>query len=122
MSTWTSDELARLTRTDELRISGRRTDGSLRKPVIIWMVTHNDDLYVRSVNGPDAAWFRGTQVAGLGHVSAGGVEKDVAFTRVTDIDDELDAAYAAKYPQYRSAVDSINSAVARTTTLRVNPV
>jgi hypothetical protein len=122
MSTWTSDELARLTRTDELRIAGRRTDSSLRKPVIIWMVTHNDDLYVRSVNGPDAAWFRGTQVAGLGHVSAGGVEKDVAFTRVTDIDDELDAAYAAKYPPYRSAVDSINSAVAHTTTLRVNPV
>jgi hypothetical protein len=122
MSTWTPDELARLTRTDELRISGRRADGSLRKPVIIWMVTHDDELYVRSVNGADAAWFRGTQVAGLGHISAGGVQKDVAFTRVTDLDDALDAAYASKYPQYRSAVDSINSAVARTTTQRVDTV
>ena len=121
MSDWTTDELARLDSTDELHISGRRADRSLRKPVIIWMVTHNDDLYVRSVNGADAAWFRGTQIAGLGHISAGGVDKDVAFTRVTDLDDELDAAYSAKYPQYRSAVDSINSAVARTTTTRVDP-
>ena len=121
MSYWTTDELVRIDRTDELHISGRRADGSLRKPVIIWMVTHNNDLYVRSVRGADAAWFRGTQVAGLGHISAGGVQKDVGFARVTDVDDELDAAYAAKYPQYRSAVDSINSAVARTTTLRVDP-
>ena len=118
---WTTDELARLGRTDELRISGRRSDGSLRKPVIIWMVTHENDLYVRSVNGPDAAWFRGTQIAGLGHISAGGVEKDVSFTRVGDVDDELDAAYAAKYPRWKSAVDSINSATARSTTLRIEP-
>ena len=120
MVAFTPDEIARLDRTDELHIAGRRSDGSLRKPVIIWMVTLDNELYVRSVNGPDAAWFRGTQVAGLGHISAGGIDADVAFSRVTDIDDELDAAYAAKYPQYRSAVDRINSAVARATTLRVD--
>jgi hypothetical protein len=122
MSDWTTDELTRMTRADELRIAGRRSDGSLRKPVVIWMVTLDGELYVRSVNGPDAAWFRGTQVAGLGHITSGGVDKDVAFTRVTDLHDALDAAYAAKYPQYRSAVESINSATARTTTLRVDPV
>jgi len=122
MSDWTAEELARVGRADELRISGRRADGSLRKSVIIWMVTLGDDLYVRSVNGPDASWFRGTQVAGFGHISAGGVEKDVAFTRVDDVDDALDAAYSSKYPRWQSAVDAINSAAARSTTLRVDPI
>lgn len=121
MSNWTTDQLTRLNRTDELRISGRRADGSLRKPVIIWMVTHAGELYVRSANGPDAAWFRGTQVAGLGHITAGGVDEDVSFSRATAVDDELDAAYAAKYPSWRSAVESITSPAARSTTLRVKP-
>jgi len=120
MSTFTATEIATLDRTDELRIAGRRADDSLRKLVIIWMVTLDGELYVRSVNGADAAWFRGTQIQGLGHISAGGVEKDVSFTRVTDVDDELDAAYRAKYGSYPSAVTAINSAKARETTLRVD--
>ena len=120
MNTFTASELATLDRTDELHIAGRRADDTLRKSVIIWMVTHNGELYVRSVNGVDAAWFRGTQVQGLGHISAGSVDKDVSFTRVTDVDDELDAAYEAKYRSYPSAVTAINSAKARETTLRVD--
>ena len=121
-NTFTSSELASLGRTDELRIAGLREDGTLRKAVIIWMVVVDGELYVRSVNGPDAAWFRGTQVQGRGHISAGSVDKDVAFTRVSDLDDELDAAYAAKYRGYPSAVASINSAGARSTTLRADAV
>jgi len=120
MSSFTTEEIARLDRTDELRIAGRRADDSLRKAVIIWMVTFEGELYVRSGNGPDAAWFRGTQVQSRGHISAGGIEKDVTFTRVDDLDEALDAAYAAKYRSYPSAVASINSALARTTTLRVD--
>jgi hypothetical protein len=120
MSSFTTEEIARLDRTDELRIAGRRADDSLRKAVIIWMVTFEGELYVRSVNGPDAAWFRGTQVQSRGHISAGGIEKDVTFTRVDDLDEALDAAYAAKYRSYPSAVASINSTLARATTLRVD--
>ena len=118
---WSSAELATLDKTDELRIAGRRDDGSLRKAVIIWMVTLDGDLYVRSVRGPDAAWFRGTQVQNRGHISAGGIEKNVTFTRVDSVDTELDAAYDAKYRRYPSAVASITSATATSTTLRVDP-
>ena len=121
MSAWTSDELATLGRADELRIAGRREDGSLRKLVIIWMVTLDDELYVRSVRGPDAAWFRGTQLQGIGRIVSGRLEKDVTFTRVTDLDDALDDVYRAKYGSYPSAVESITSPVARSTTLRVDP-
>jgi hypothetical protein len=122
MTDWTPDELSGLARADELRIAGRRADGSRRKLVIIWMVTYEGALYVRSVNGPDAAWFRGTQATGEGQIVAPGVEKDVSFTRVTGIDDELDDVYRDKYPRWPGAVKSINSAVARSTTLRVDPV
>jgi len=121
MSTWTDQELDRFARADELRIAGRREDGTLRKLVIIWMVTHEGNLYVRSVNGADAAWFRGTQQTGSGHITSGPVDRDVTFTRETGLDDVLDKAYAAKYPTWKSAVDSINSPVARATTLRVDP-
>lgn len=120
MSTWTADELAQLDSTEELHIAGRRLDDTLRKPTIIWMVTHDGGLYVRSVNGPDAAWFRGTQLHGRGHISAG-LEKDVTFTLAGDVDNELDAAYLDKYRSYPSAAAAIISPLARTTTLRVDP-
>ena len=48
MAGWTDDELDRIDAQDELRIAGRRRDGSLRDPVIIWMVRDGDELYVRS--------------------------------------------------------------------------
>ena len=77
-------------------------DGTLRKPVIIWVVRLGDDLYVRSVNGRTSGWFRGVQTRHEGRIRAGGVEKDVTFVEETDpeINDQIDAAYAAKYRRY----------------------
>jgi hypothetical protein len=103
-----------------LRIAGRRADDSLRKPVIIWQVRVGDDIYVRSVNGPDAAWFRGTQARGEGRIESGGVSKDVTFTNDNTKDAEIDAAYAAKYGS-GSSVRAITSPIATSTTLRVEP-
>jgi hypothetical protein len=120
MTSFTPDELARIDGAEELLIAGRRADGTLRKSVIIWMVAHDGALYVRSVNGVDAAWFRGTQDQHSGHISAGGVEKDVSFITDSTVDDVLDAAYRAKY-SYPSAVTAINAPAARATTLRVEP-
>jgi hypothetical protein len=51
MSTWTSDELETIGGAEELEIASLRRDGTLRRPVTIWVVRHGDDLYVRSVNG-----------------------------------------------------------------------
>ncbi len=79
MTTWSRDELARIGGAEELEIASLRRDGTLRKPVTIWVVTHNDSLYVRSVGGRTAAWFRGTQVTHEGRIRAGGVERDVSF-------------------------------------------
>jgi hypothetical protein len=123
MTAWTSDELSRISGADELRIAFERPDGSLAPPRTIWVVRDGDDLYVRSVNGRTAGWFRGTQGSHQGHVEAGGVRKDVTFAAPEDgIDEELDAAYRAKYRRYSaSIVNSILSPQARSATVKLVP-
>lgn len=123
MTAWTRDELARIGAAEELQIASLRRDGTLRNPVTIWVVRHGEDLYVRSVNGRTAAWFRGTQVRHEGHIRAGGVEKDVTFVDADhDSDDALDAAYRTKYRRYAaSIVGSIVSPQARAATLKLVP-
>jgi hypothetical protein len=122
MASWTPDELTRIGAADELDIAARRPDGTLRNPVVIWVVAHDGRLYVRSVNGRDAAWFRATQVTHEGHISAGGVEKDVTFVDFPhDIDDALDAAYRAKYSYDSSSVAEINGPQARAAGLEIVP-
>ena len=61
MTTWTGDELNKIGNAEELQIASLRQDGTLRKPVIIWVVRVGDDLYVRSVNGRTSGWFHGVQ-------------------------------------------------------------
>ncbi|MWV48331.1 DUF2255 family protein [Rathayibacter sp. VKM Ac-2803] len=120
MTAWSADELRRVGDAGELRIAGRRTDGTLRRLVIIWQVRVDDALYVRSVNGPDASWFRGTQALGEGRIEAGGVAKDVVFARDGTVDDRIDEAYRRNYGS-GSAVRAITSDLATSTTLRVDP-
>lgn len=120
MSNWTEDELSAIGDAGELRIAGRRADDTLRTLVIIWHVRVGDDIYVRSVNGPDAAWYRGTQVRGEGHIESGGISKDVVFTRDDTRDADIDRAYRSKYGN-GSPVRAITSPTATSTTMRVEP-
>ena len=55
MTVWTNDELNRIERAEALQISTLRKDGSLRKPVTVWVVRVGDELYVRSTNGRTAS-------------------------------------------------------------------
>ncbi len=79
MTTWTQDELATIGGADELQFASLRRDGSLRKPVTIWVVRHGDDLYVRSYNGRAVAWFRRMAVRHEGFMRAGDNGKEVTF-------------------------------------------
>jgi hypothetical protein len=125
MSGWSTDQLDRISGAQEMRIAGRRRDGSLRKPAIVWMVRVGDDLYTRSVNGAAAAWSRGTRVRHEGRISAGGVGVHVDFLDVDGdadaINDVIDAAYRSKYGRYPSPVAAITSPPARATTLKFVP-
>lgn len=122
MTAWTSDELAEIEAAEELDLASVRPDGTLHKPVTMWVVRHGDDVYVRSVNGRESSWFRGAQARHEAHIHAGGASKDVALVETNDVDDELDAAYRAKYHRYaESIVGSIVSPQARAATLKLVP-
>jgi hypothetical protein len=123
MTTWTSDELSKIGTAEELQIASLRRDGTLRKPVIIWVVRLGDDLYVRSVNGRASAWFRGVLMRHEGRVWAGGVEKDVTFVEETDpgINDRIDAAYLTKYSRYPQYVAPMVTPEVRAATIKLAP-
>jgi hypothetical protein len=123
MTAWTNDEFSRVGGAEELQIASNRRDGTLSRPRTIWVVPYDGDLYVRSVNGPSAAWYRGTQVRHEGHIRAGGVDRDVAFEDADhSLDDEIDAAYRTKYHRYaKSITDATTSPGARSTTIRLLP-
>lgn len=120
---WPPDQLATIADSDELTIASRRKDGTLREPVIVWVVRHGDDLYVRAVRGRTSPWFRGVQSLHEGRIRAGNVSQDVTFADAPDdVLDVLDTAYRTKYGRYaRSIVDSTVTSEARAATLRLLP-
>ena len=124
MTAWTTDELTRIDKDEELLIATLRRDGTLRKKVIIWVVRVGDDLYVRSVNGRDGAWFRGLLARHEGRIQAGGVDREVTFVEEADpaLNDRVDAAYRLKYRRYSlNIVNSILTPLARAATIRLVP-
>ena len=124
MTAWTNDELTKIGSAEELEIASLRRDGTLRKPVIIWVVRVDDDLYVRSYRGRAGAWFRGTQVRHEGRIWAGGVEKDVSFVEETNpaINDQIDDAYRTKYHHLPQYVAPMLTTEVRATTLKLAPL
>ena len=123
MTIWTDDELNKIGAAEELKIASLRSDDTLRKPTIIWVVLVGDDLYVRSVNGRTSAWFRGVQTRYAGHIRAGGVDKDVTFVEENDsnINDQIDTAYTTKYHPYASIASSMTTPAVRAATIKLVP-
>jgi len=125
MTSWTRNDLERIGAADELKLASFKEDGTLRKPVIIWVVRVGDDLYVRSYRGREGAWFRHIQLRPEGRISAGGVTKNVTFVDVSDdeaLNNEIDAAYQSKYQRYSATyVDPMIAPQARATTLKLVP-
>ena len=88
----------------------------------IWVVRRGDELFVRSVYGRTSAWFRGVQDRREGHIHAGGVDKDVAFVEVDDLEDEIEEAYRTKYQRYGARyVDPMFGPQAQAATLKLVP-
>lgn len=123
MSTWNQQELERVGGATELQVSSRRSDGSLRPFVTIWVVRAGDNLYVRSAYGTANPWFRRAKSGGRGRVRAGGIERDVTFeTPGDDVHPAIDAAYHAKYDRYGpQIVGTVVGADAAAGTLRLVP-
>jgi len=123
MAEWTADELSKFEKAEEVQVVSRRRDGTQRKPVTVWVVRHGDDLYLRSVKGRSSSWFRGSRATSDGRIRAGRVEKAVTFVDAGhDIDDEVDAAYRAKYRRYAGSIlNSVLTPAARSATTKLVP-
>ena len=123
MTQWVSDRLDKIGKAEEVQIASVRRDGTLGKPVTVWAVRDGDDVYVRAVRGRKGVWFRGTQERHEGRIRAGGVQQDVTFVDADhDIDDEVDAAYRAKYRRYAGTIlNSVLTPEARSTTIKLVP-
>ena len=125
MTNWTHNDLGSIGTADELQLMSFKEDGTLRKPVTIWVVRVGDDLYVRAYRGPETAWFRHIQQRHEGRIEAGGVTKDVTFANVSAneaLNNKIDAAYQSKYQKYSATyVDPMIAPQARATTLQLVP-
>ncbi|MET4583643.1 hypothetical protein ABIE21_003169 [Conyzicola nivalis] len=123
MTSWSERELDSVGAAEELQISSRRRDGTLRPYVTIWVVRVADDLYVRSAYGASNPWFVRASASGTGRIRAGGVERDVEFADAADdTHSAIDAAYHAKYDRYGARI--VNTVVgpnAVDTTIRLVP-
>ena len=121
---WTMDEIRQIGEAEELDLASLRRDGTVRKPVTIWVIRVGDDLYVRSWKGRASWWFRGVEERHEGHIEAGGVGKDVRFVAEPDrdINDRIDEVYRTKYRQHGDRwVDPMVAALARDTTIKLVP-
>jgi hypothetical protein len=104
MSEWTTADLDEIGSADELEITTRRADGSLRGYVPIWVVRVGDELFARSWRGQAGAWYRHARQRPDGRIRVGSTERDVSFdVPQTTPDDAIDRAYRAKYGRYGDA-------------------
>ena len=120
MSSWTEQDLAAFDRASEIQVAGRRENGTPRKLVTIWHVVVDGAVYIRSVYGPDGQWYKGVIRHHEGIVSLGGTSHQVTYITDRSQDDAVDAAYFDKYGKGAPS-QRITAAVAKTTTLRIEP-
>ena len=122
MSGWAQIELDGIDAAQELTLASARGDGTLRRPVTMWVVRIGEDVYVRSVNGRGSAWFRGAQSQHEAQIRAGGIEKDVSLVETDEAGEPIDVAYQTKYgPRYPTIAPSIVAPQARAAALKLVP-
>jgi len=117
---WTESELRELDRAYEVRVAGRRDDGSSRTLTIVWHVVVGGRLYLRSVRGTEGQWYKGVAHHFEGFLRWGSTTREVRYTLDASQDAAVDAAYVAKYGS-GSSTQAITTAAAKQTTMRVDP-
>jgi hypothetical protein len=79
------DELALLTATEEIEIETARPGGPPHR-TIIWVMVDGDDVFIRSVNGSSARWYREAVADPSVTIHAGGRALRTRVEAATDED------------------------------------
>jgi hypothetical protein len=123
---WPADVLARFGTAEEIDISTRRDEGSLRVFVPIWIVAVGDQLFVRSYRGQGGAWYRHASTNPAAAIRLGAQQVEVTFTPIDpdqrDLHDAIGDAYRAKYARYgQTYLQPMLAEQAVAATLRLDP-
>jgi hypothetical protein len=123
MSAWSTEELRKISETDDLHISPFREDGkTYGTPTWIWSVVVDDELYVRAYNGKSSRWYQAALRQKAGRITAAEMTKEVSFEPVQGaVNDRIDDAYRTKY-KGSPYLDPMIGARARSATVRIEPL
>ena len=121
--TFGESDLAALAAAKEIKVETRSSSGTEHR-TIIWVAEHDGAIYIRSVNGPDARWYREATESGPGSVAihVDGRRVPVQLVPATDpasieaCSEGLRAKYRRSYSLQSMLVDDVLE-----TTLRVEP-
>src|SRR4051812_21018316 len=119
---FTTEELKKIDRADDLHISPFREDGeTYGTPTWIWEVVVDDRLYVRAYNGVNSRWYKSAMQQRAGRIIAAGMTKEVTFEPIQgDINNAIDDAYKKKYSNSPYLSPMINNR-ARAATIKIIP-
>jgi hypothetical protein len=81
-----------------------------------------DELYVRSWRGDDGRWYPAARAGGQGRISAGAIERDVAYDPGgEEVDDAVNGAHRRKQGRYTGYIEPMIAPQERATALRLVP-
>lgn len=115
------DQLELIDQTREVRVETFGTSGSTK--TIIWIVTIDDTVYVRSVRGDAGHWYQRALANPLVAVHVGGERIEFRAVHVSDPDEIVAVSNALrdKYPAGGS-LDRMTRANVLDNTLRLEPI
>jgi hypothetical protein len=114
-------DLAALTAAKEIEIETRSVSGVVHR-TIIWVVARDRAVYVRSVNGPTARWYREATADPSIALHVGGRRLTARAIAAADAP-SVEACSAGLRAKYRPSpsLDSMLADEVLSTTLRVEP-
>lgn len=119
--TLTSEQLALIDRTREVRVETFSTSGSVK--TVIWIVVVDGTVYVRSVRGDDGHWYQRALANPLLAIHVGDERIEFRAIHVSDPDEivAVSNALREKYPAGGS-LDRMTRAGVLDNTLRLEPM
>jgi len=115
---WSATDLRLIHAAGELQIAVRRSDGSLRPWLPIWVVCAGDQVYVRTWYRRDTGWFGQALRSRRARIRVPGLEAEVAIVDASaQVTADVSDAYRDKYGGGAGSMVTVEAAA---TTLRLD--